>query len=103
MFQSLRKLELIIQKLKYNGLKCIIKRSFFGQTDMECLGFWVTWNGIQPINKKVEAIVNMTPPKNTKQVCAFIGVLNYYRDMWVRLSHLPHPLTTLTPNKLKFK
>ena len=35
---------------------------------MEYLGFWVTRTGILPINKKVEAIVNMTPPKNTKHV-----------------------------------
>ena len=49
---------------------------------MEYLGFWVTRTGIQPINKKVEAIVNMNPPKNTKEECAFIGIVNYYRDMW---------------------
>ena len=33
---------------------------------MEYLGFRVTWNGIQPINKKVEAIINMMPPKTPK-------------------------------------
>ena len=42
--------------------------SFFRQTKMEYLGFWVTRNGIRPIKKKVEAIVNMTPQKNKKQV-----------------------------------
>ena len=42
---------------------------------MEYLGFWVTHNGIRPINKKLEAIVNMTPPKNTKEVRAYIGLV----------------------------
>ena len=60
----LENLEVKIQKLKKNGLKCNIKKSFFGQTEMEYLGFWVTRTGIQPINKKVEAVVNMMTPNN---------------------------------------
>ena len=75
-YYHLEKLELTPQKLKYNRLKCNIKKSFFGQTEMEYLGFWVTRTGIQPINKKVEAIVNMNPPNNTKEVCAFIVMVN---------------------------
>ena len=48
----LEKLELTPQKLKDNGLKCNIKKSFFGQTEMKYLGFWVTQTGIQPVNNK---------------------------------------------------
>ena len=70
---------------------------------MEYLGFWVTWTGIRPINNKVESIVNIIPLKNTKEVCALIVIVNCYRDMWDRRSHLLHPLTVLTPNKVKFK
>ena len=61
----------------------------------------MTWTGNQPINNKVEAIVKMIPQKNTKEVRAFIGIVNYYRDMWVRRSHLLHLLTELTSNKVK--
>ena len=70
---------------------------------MKYLGFWVTRTGIRPINKKVEAILNMTPPKNTKQVHVYIGVINYYIDMWDRRSHILHPLTALTSPKVKCK
>ena len=70
---------------------------------MKYLGFWVTLTGIQPINKKVEDIVNMTPPKNTKEVHAFIGIINYYMDMLARRSYFLHLLTLLTPNKVNFK
>ena len=102
-FDHLEKLEPKLKKLKHNGLKCNIKNQFFGKTDMEYLGFWVTRNGILPINKKVEAIKIMTPPTNTKQARSFIGLLNYYRDMWPRRSHLLQPLTALTPSKVRFK
>ena len=43
---------------------------------MEYLGYWVTQNGIQTKNNKVEAMVNMIPPKSQKQVHAFIGLVN---------------------------
>ena len=63
----------------------------------------MTRTGIRPINKKVEAIVKMTPPKNTKEVREFIGIVNYYRDIQDRQSHILHPLTELTPPNVKFK
>ena len=53
--------------------------------------------------KKVEAIVNIIPPKNMKQLWEFIGIINYYRDMWARQSHLLHPLTALMLPKVDFK
>ena len=49
----LEKLELTLQKLKDNRLKCNIKKSFSGQTEVEYLCFWVTRTGIQPTNKKL--------------------------------------------------
>ena len=45
----------------------------------------------------------MNPTKNTKEVCAFMGIVNYYRDMGYRGSHLLHTLTALTSPKVKFK
>ena len=61
------------------------------------------WTGIRPINRKLEAIINMMLLAIQKHVHLFVGLLNYYRDMWASRSHLLHPLTALTPNKVKFK
>ena len=96
-------MELTLQNLKDNRIKCNIEKLFFGKTKMEYLGFWVTRNGIRPIKKKLEAIVTMKPPTRPKQARGFIGLLNYYRDVWDRRSHLLHPLTALQKNKVKFK
>ena len=46
-----RKLELTLTKLKESKLKCNIEKSLFGQTEMEYLGFWVTREGVRPLNK----------------------------------------------------
>ena len=43
------------------------------------------------------------PPKNQKQVHSFIGIVNYYMDMWAKQSYLLQPLTVLTSMKVKFK
>ena len=32
-----------------------------------------------------------------------IGLVNYYRDIWDKWSHLLQPFTALTSNKVKFK
>ena len=60
---------------------------------MKYLGSWVTCNGVKPINRKIEAITNMAPPTYRKEVQNVIGVINYYRNMWPRQSHMLAPLT----------
>ena len=37
--------------MKDKGLKCNIEKSFFGRTKMEYLDFWVTRDGVKPIDK----------------------------------------------------
>ena len=56
-----QKLDSDLNKLKLKGLKCNIEKSFFGKTEMEYLGFWVTHDGIKLINRKMESITNMNP------------------------------------------
>ena len=45
-------MELTINKLKEKILKFNIEKYFFGQTEMEYLGFWVTHDGVKPIDKR---------------------------------------------------
>ena len=93
----------MLNKMKVKGLKCNIEKPFFGNTKMEYLGFWVTHNGIKPINRKIEDIINMAPPNYRKEVRRFIGVINIYHDMWPRRSYTLAPLTKLTYIKRNFK
>ena len=99
----LDKLEQVLQKLQEAGLKVNASKSFFAREELEYLGYWITQEGIKPLNKKVEAINNLAAPKTQKQLRRFIGMVNYYRDMWVRRSETLAPLTALTSKKVKFK
>ena len=49
---NVNKLESIENKRKEKGLKFNIERYFFGQNEMEYLGFWVTHDGVKPIDKR---------------------------------------------------
>ena len=55
-----------------------------------------------PIPKKVEAIQALTVPKTRKQLRQFIGMINFYRDMWQNCSALFAPITALTSKNVKY-
>ena len=38
----------------------------------------------------------MQPPSNLKQIRGFVGMVNYYRDMWLHRSHILAPITAKT-------
>ena len=98
----LEKLENILARLSQAGLKVNAKKSFFARSELEFLGYWISRDGIQPVKEKVAAIMNIDEPKNRRQLRSFIGIVNYYRDMWFRRSHILAPLAALTSNSTKW-
>ena len=90
----LAKLQQCLQRISDAGLRINADKSYFGRDAIEYLGYWVTRNGIQPLPDKVDAMLKMEEPKK-KQLRAFVGLVNYYRDMWRRRSHVLAPLTAL--------
>ena len=77
----LEQLKIVFTRLRDAGLKIHAKKSFFGRTELEYLGYWITRDGIQPLPKKVQAILNIKSPTTRKQLRSFIGMINYYRDI----------------------
>ena len=99
----LSKLEEVLKRLQKSGLKVNARKSFFGKGELEYLGYWITRDGIQPVPKKVEAIHNIATPQNKKDVRKFVGMVNYYRDMWIRRSDILAPLTKLCSKTAKWE
>ena len=98
----LDKLNEILNRLRKAGLKVNAKKSFFAENKLEYLGFLITRNGIMPLPKKVEALQNIAVPKTKKQLRSFIGLINYYRDMWIKRSEVLAPLTSMTSKEVKW-
>ena len=80
----LEKVEIVLTRLLEVDLKVNISESDLARTELEYLGYWITRDGIKPLNKKVEAINNLATPKTRKELRRFIGIVNYSRDMWPR-------------------
>ena len=40
-------------------------------------------------------VVALKPPQSVKELCTFLGLAQYYQDLWGKLSHLLAPLTDL--------
>ncbi|CAJ1959749.1 unnamed protein product [Cylindrotheca closterium] len=97
----LQRLELCLQRLHKAGLKVNLPKSEFATQQFKYLGYLVSRQGIRPIASKVEAIQRLKPPKTLKQLRSFLGMLNYYRDMWEKRSHMLAPFTELIKSSKK--
>ena len=94
-------LEEMFTRLHKAGFKINVSKSCLGAHKFDYLGYHVTRDGVMPIPKKVQAIQSLTVPKTRKQLRQFIGMINFYRDMWQKRSELLAPLTTLTSKNVK--
>ena len=93
---NLNKLKILLKKLKAAAFKTNADKSFFARDILEYLGFKITRQGIMPLPDKIQAIEHIAVSTNKKQLRRFIGVINYYRDMWNNRSDILNPLTKIT-------
>ena len=85
----LRKLEEVFMRISDANLRINAKKSFFAKPEVTYLGFKINRQGIMPLTKKVEAILALNkPPTTRKELRRFIGIVNYYHDMWPRRSEI---------------
>jgi RNase H-like domain found in reverse transcriptase/Reverse transcriptase (RNA-dependent DNA polymerase) len=101
--EHIDKLKVVLGQLRDAGLKVNAKKSFFACEELEYLGYWITRKGIQPTLSKVKDIGTIDTPQTKKQLRRFIGMVNYYRDMWGKRSEILAPLAALTSKTAKWK
>ena len=77
------------------NLEVIAPRSFFCSTKCKYLGYVLTHEGIKLQRKKIEAIMALLPPENVKGLRKFLGIVQYYQDIWEKRSNVLAPLTDL--------
>ena len=99
--EHLQELEIVLKRLAKAGLKCKIDKCLFCQPEIDYLGYIITKEGIKPQPKKVQAIIDMQRPTTKTEVRHFLGMVQYYRDLWPRRSEICAPLTELTKGTKK--
>ncbi len=91
----LAKLDLVLSRLQDANLKVNACKSNFCATESEYLGYILSQDSIKPQPKKFKSILALTPPKNVNNHHRFLGMVQYYQDLWARCSEMLAPLTSL--------
>ncbi len=91
----MEKLEEVFRQLCNAGLKVNAAKSTFCALEIEYLGYVITRDGIKPQSNKVQAILAIKPPTGLKELQHFLGMVQYYRDLWATWSKMLTPLTSL--------
>ena len=75
----LQQLQLALQTLQESNLSCNPRKTEIGFPEMEYLGYRVSADSLRISEKRIEAIKNISPPKNVKGLQRLLGMLNYWR------------------------
>ena len=91
------------RRIQNAGLKVNAKKCSFGLQEIPYLGYVISRDGIKPDPKKVQGILDIERPQTVTEVKSLIGMVQYYRDMWQRRSHILTPLTEISRGKKRQK
>ena len=62
---------------KVNAAKCS-----FGLKEIPYLGYIISMDGVKPDPKKIQEIMDLAKQQTAKEMKSFIGMIQFYRDMW---------------------
>ena len=69
---------------------------------MECLGHFLTPDGLKPNLQLVTAVIELPMPQNIREVRQLLGLSSYYRWFIPRFARIARPLHKLTHNEADF-
>ena len=97
----LHQLYQVLLRLERDGFTVNPSKCDWVTQSTEYLDFLLTPDGIKPLPNKVQAITQIARPTSTKHVRSFVGLVNYYKDMWPRRAHFLTPLTDVCSTRKK--
>ena len=87
--------EAVLNKLPEADLRLRKEKHFFMVSEVTYYDYEINGHGIKPVEDKVEAIQNASVPENVTQLCAFLGMLNYYHRFLPDIATVLEPLPKL--------
>ena len=85
----------LLTRLKSKQMQVNPDKSFWAKTEITYLGFLMNQQGIKPQLENVKAMLDSKPPKNKKYLRQFIGMVNYYKDLFKKRTDILKLLTDI--------
>ena len=92
----------VLTRLEAKQMQVNPDKSFWAKDEVAYLGFLINQQGIKPQPEKIEAMLNIKPPKNKKFLRQFIGMINYYKELFKSRSDILKPLTDMSGKNATF-
>jgi hypothetical protein len=92
----------VLKRLSDAGLQVNPDKCMWLSSSVTYLGFQFTGEGIKPQPDKIQGILNMQRPTTQKDVRLFVGMVNFYRDLYPKRAATLAPLTEFCGQKKKF-
>lgn len=94
--EHLLHVRMVVQCLQAAGLKLSASKCYWGQRAVLYLGHIVNGAGTRPNPKLCQGVQEFPVPTSIKQVQAFLGICNYFRNYIPKFADLAAPLHRLT-------
>ena len=101
--EHLLHIRVVFEKLRSAKLLMKLSKCRFFSKEIQYLGHILSTQGIHLLPSKTQAIQKMHPPTTPEQVCAFLGLVGYYRKFIKNFAKIAKPLTLLTRQQVKFE
>jgi hypothetical protein len=89
-------LDVVMTRLADNNMKINVAKCFFGNTEVNYLGFRLTPEGIKPGKDKLKAVENAKIPATKEEIKSFVGLCNFFRTHIKDFARLCEPLNKAT-------
>ncbi len=93
--QHLERLEMVLQRLKHEGLKAKLSKCSFFRQEVSYLGHIILAEGVSTDPSKIEVVANWQPPTTILELWSFLGFASYYRRFVEGFAKLAAPLHRL--------
>ncbi len=100
--QHLERLEVVLGRLKREGLKAKLEKCAFFKQEVKYLGHVVSSQGVATDPSKVEVVANWGHPSNVTELRSFLGFASYYRHFVEGFAKLAAPRRRFSPISSKF-
>jgi hypothetical protein len=85
----------VLACLRQHNLKVKLSKCDFFKSELRFLGYVMTDTGEKPDPNKVKAVADWPLPQTAFEVCAFLGLANYFRKFIRGFAAMTAPLNNL--------